>query len=430
MAILEAPAPETVKVPAWQAMISGRRRNVSMLVIFMFMMLHQADKMVISSLTTPIMEFFGIDEAQMGLALSGAIIVGAVFFPLWGYLYDRYARPKILALAAFLWSITTWLGAVATSFPSFVASRSSTGIDDASYPGIYSLISDYYGPNRRGRMIGMLQLTMVLGPLLGMGMATALRGGGMPWQFVFYITGGLGILTAAAILLFVKEVPRGASEGKAAGNFSWAAARGLLRKPTFLLIFLQQFIYVFPFNAISYWYFRYLETERMLSPDKVMMTVGAFGILAAVGNLVAGMLGDSAFKRWPRGRMYVSTGGVACLILFFVGALLVPFANFGLFFVLQAVGSFFSGFNFPNIIATINDVVEPEVRSTAQAGAGLASTAGSALAPMVIGVMAAGSSLHAAMLRITSIGWIGGLLVLILVLRVLPRDLLRRSEAA
>lgn len=420
MTTLEASVTQTT----WQQTISTRRRTISMAVIFLFMMLHQADKMVISSLTTPIMAYFGIDEAQMGWALSGAIIVGAVFFPLWGWLYDTYARPKILALAAFLWSITTWLGAVVRTYPAFVATRSSTGIDDASYPGIYSLISDYFGPTKRGRVIGLLQLTMVLGPLVGMGLATALRDS-LGWRGVFYITGGLGVLVAVAILLFVREVPRGASEGTQAGKFSWPAARNLLGNATFLLIFLQQFIYVFPFNAISYWYYRYLETERMLSPDRVMMTVGAFGVLAAAGNLVAGILGDSAFKRWPRGRLYVSIGGVTCLIVFFIGALLVPFENFGLFFVLQALGSFFSGFNFPNIIATINDVAAPEVRSTAQAGAGLASTAGSALAPLVIGVMAAGSSLHAAMLRITSIGWVGGLVVLLLVARVLPRDLRR-----
>jgi len=421
MAIKEAP----VQTQTWQSMISPKRRSLSIAIIFLFMMLHQADKMVISSLTTPIMEFFGIDEAQMGMALSGAIIVGAVFFPLWGYLYDRYARPKILALAAFLWSITTWLGAVAPTYPAFVATRSSTGIDDASYPGIYSLISDYFSPTRRGRVIGLLQLTMVIGPLVGMGLATVLRDS-LGWRGVFYITGGLGVLVALAILFFVRDVPRGASEGSSGGSFSWAAVRRLLRKPTFLLIFLQQFIYVFPFNAISYWYYRYLETERMLTPDKVMMTVGAFGILAAVGNLTAGILGDMAFKRSRRGRIFVSIGGVTCLVIFFTGALLVPFENFGLFFALQAVGSFFSGFNFPNIISTISDVVEPEVRSTAQAGAGLASTAGSALAPLVIGVMAAGSSLHAAMLRITTIGWIGGLVVLLFVAWVLPRDLLKR----
>ncbi len=110
------------------------------------MLLHQTDRYLIGPLTTPIMEAFHINEAQMGAVQTGAIIVGAVFFPLWGYLYDRYARPRILAAASLIWGATTWLAAIVPSFPQFMAARASTGIDDASYPGIYSMVSDLVRP--------------------------------------------------------------------------------------------------------------------------------------------------------------------------------------------------------------------------------------------------------------------------------------------
>ena len=71
-------------------------------VFFVFMLLHQCDKLLIGPLTTPIMEEFGINHAQMGFITTGALIVGAFFYPLWGYLYDRYARAKLLALASFI----------------------------------------------------------------------------------------------------------------------------------------------------------------------------------------------------------------------------------------------------------------------------------------------------------------------------------------
>ena len=67
-------------------------------VFFLFMLLHQADKLLIGPLTTPIMKQFGINRAQMGLVTMGALIVGSIFYPLWGYLYDRYARAKLLAV--------------------------------------------------------------------------------------------------------------------------------------------------------------------------------------------------------------------------------------------------------------------------------------------------------------------------------------------
>jgi MFS family permease len=416
------------------AALSARGRMVSVAILFFFMMLHQADKMVISSLTTPIMDAFHINEAQMGLALTGAIIVGAVCYPLWGYLYDRYARPKIMALAALVWSATTWLGAIAPTFPTFVASRASTGIDDASYPGIFSLISDYYPPTRRGRVVGVLQLCMVLGPILGMGMATALRST-IGWRGVFYITAALGIVAAAAILLGVKEVPRGQSEPELAGaeatqtsRFNWHTVRLLAKKRSFLFLFIQQFIYVFPFNAISFWYYRYLETERALTPERVMLTIGVFGVMGALGSAAAGFLGDWAFRRGPRGRMWISIGGVVMLLAFFTTALRLPNSAFGLFFALQTVGSFFSGFVYPNATTTVNDVAEPEIRSTAHAVIGIASTGGSAVAPLVTGILAVGSSLQLAMLRVTTYGWLAGLLLLGAVAFLLPKDVTTLRE--
>ncbi len=113
-----------------------RQRGRVTAALFLFMLLHQTDKYLISPLTTPIMETFGINEAQMGAIFAGAIFTGVVFYPLWGYLFDLYARPKILALASLLWGATTWLSAIAPTFPSFLATRASTGIDDASYPGM------------------------------------------------------------------------------------------------------------------------------------------------------------------------------------------------------------------------------------------------------------------------------------------------------
>lgn len=90
---------------------SSRYRWFVIAVFFVFMLLHQADKLLIGPLTSKIMDEFGITMTQMGAVSTGALIVGAIFYPLWGYLYDRYARSKLLALASFLWGATTMLNA-------------------------------------------------------------------------------------------------------------------------------------------------------------------------------------------------------------------------------------------------------------------------------------------------------------------------------
>jgi MFS family permease len=404
------------------------RRGTTVFLMFIFMLLHQTDKYLISPLTTPIMDEFGINEAQMGAVFTGAILVGVVFYPLWGYLFDRYVRPKILALAALIWGATTWLSAIAPTFGAFVATRASTGIDDASYPGIYSMVSDLYPPHRRGRIIGVLQLSMILGGLAGMGLAVGLKDT-IGWRGVFYITGSLGVVVALVFFFLVRDAPRGQTEPELAGladtgvyRFDWKVAGKLLRRPTMLLVFLQQFIYVFPFMGITYWYFRYMEVERGYPDGQVMMVMSVFSLAGALGNVLSGALGDWAFRRNPRGRMFVAIGGVIMLTTFFTSALRVPPENFTLFFVLQTIGSLFVPFVYPNIVSTIQDTAEPEVRSTAHAMMGIAEMGASALAPLVMGLIAVEASLQQAMLTITTIGWIAGGLFLVAIAAILPRD--------
>ena len=171
-------------------------------VFFAFMLLHQADQLLIGPLTTPIMETFRIDEVQMGAIFSIALLVATVAYPVWGYLYDRFARAKLLALASFIWGSTTWLNAIAPTYPLFLVTRATTGIDNSSYPGLYSLISDYFGPQMRGKVYGLLQLTAPLGYLAGTILALSLRDV-LGWRGVFYLTGGLGVVVAAVITAII-----------------------------------------------------------------------------------------------------------------------------------------------------------------------------------------------------------------------------------
>ena len=81
------------------------------------MLLHQTDKLLIGPLQNQIMETFKINYTQWGLINTSALIVGAICYPLWGWLYDHFSRPKLLALASMIWGCTTWLNAIAADLP-------------------------------------------------------------------------------------------------------------------------------------------------------------------------------------------------------------------------------------------------------------------------------------------------------------------------
>ena len=416
-------------------MRQSRYRWFVVAIFFAFMLLHQADKLLISPLTTPIMEAFGINEAQMGAVFTGALIVGAVLYPVWGYLYDRYTRPKLLALASFLWGSTTWLSAIAPTYSSFLLTRASTGIDDSGYPGLYSLISDYFGPAVRGKIYGLLQVAQPLGYMLGMILATFMRDA-LGWRGVFYLTGSLGIVLAVVIFFGVRDVPRGRSEPELAEleeirvhRFDWKTARGLFRKRSLLLLFVQGFFGVFPWNVITYWFFRYLETERGYTPDAVLMTMVVAVLVLAVGYFVGGAVGDFLFKRTRRGRMLVSAAAVllGAVLLYFT--MNVPVENQSLFLVMLSLTALFIPFSSPNVISTVYDVTLPEVRSTAVAVQYFIESAGAAMAPLLAGLIAVRSSLHDAILIVCGSAWVLCAIFLVAVAYLLPHDIADLRQA-
>ncbi len=123
------------------------------------------------------------------------------------------------------------------TYPSFLVTRSSTGIDDSSYPGLYTLIADYFGPNLRGKVYGVLQLAQPLGYLIGMILALLIAPMIGGWRSVFYITGSLGLVIAAFIYFGVKEMPRGKAEPEFENlaemqtfHFSWQEAKEIFKK--------------------------------------------------------------------------------------------------------------------------------------------------------------------------------------------------------
>jgi MFS family permease len=408
--------------------MSPRYRWFVVFTFFLFILLHQADKLLIGPLTTPIMETFRINEAQMGLVTFGALVVGAVFYWVWGWLYDRFVRTRLLALASLIWGATTWLNALARTFPGFIATRAATGIDDSSYPGLYNVVADYFEPQKRGKVNGVMELAMPLGYLGGMVLALTMQKS-VGWRGVFYITGSIGIGVAVLIFFGVREPRRGGSEPEMRGieqkkeyRFSWKAVGGLFRKRSLLLIYCQSLFGVFPWQVITFWFFRYLEKERGYSELQVLLTMGIAIIVLAGGYPIGGALGDAWFKRNPRGRLLISAIGVALGAILLVFSLKTPVASRLQFGLLLGLTALFMPFAAPNMVSSIYDVTVPEVRSTANAVFNFFDQIGAATSPLLAGLIAVRSSLGSAILIISVGAWVLCFVFLIAASFFIPAD--------
>lgn len=363
-------------------------------IFFVFMLLHQTDKLLINPLSAQIYKEWNLTDTQWGMISTTALVVGALFYPLWGYLYDRYARSKLLALASLIWGSTTWLSAIAPTYNTFLATRASTGVDDSSYPGLYSLIADYFGPQVRGKIYGLLQLTQPLGYLAGLILATTVAVS-TGWRNIFFITGGLGIVLSVVMFFGVKDVPRGTSEPEfdniaEVGNFKfeWSKVKDIVKKRSLILMYLQGFFGVFPWNAITAFIFIYLSEERGYLESEVLMTMAPAILILAFGYPFGGIIGDHFFKKSKRGRVLVAMAGVLMGAVMLYITLNVPNESKLLFGIMLSLTALFIPIASPNVTSTVNDVALPEIRSTAMAIQYFIESSGAALSPLLTGILA------------------------------------------
>jgi MFS family permease len=409
-----------------------RNRWFVVVVFFLFMLLHQTDKLMIGPMQSDIMTEFNITVKEWGFINSGALLIGTLLYPIWGYLYDRYARAKLLALASFIWGATTWLSALAPTYRAFLVTRASTGIDDSSYPGLYSLVADYFGPNLRGKIYGLLQLAQPIGYLVGMIMALMVADAIGGWRSAFYITGSLGLVIAVMIYFGVKEMPRGEAEPEYQGKsddaigqfrFSWAEAKEIFRKPTMWFVFLQGFAGVFPWNVITYFFFGYLMTERGYDDQSVLLTMGPVILILAAGYFVGGYLGDLLFKYTNKGRIIVSSAGVILGAIFIFLAINTPIEDKNTFFMWMCLTAIFMPLSSPNVIATVYDITVPEVRSTAQAVEYFIENIGAVAAPALAGIIAFEYGQGNAILWICITAWVVCFLIYLGALFTIDKDI-------
>jgi MFS transporter, Spinster family, sphingosine-1-phosphate transporter len=410
---------------------SSRYRWFVIIVFFFFMLLHQTDRLMIGPMQQTIEDQFHITDREWGLVNSGALLIGTILYPIWGYLYDRYARAKLLALASFIWGATTWFSAIAPNYRTFLVTRASTGIDDSSYPGLYSLVADYFGPNLRGKVYGLLQLAQPIGYLVGVVMALIIAPKIGGWRQAFYLTGSLGLVVAAFIYFGVKEMPRGKSEPELESkgaeeigefHFSWAEAKEIFRKPTMWFIFLQGFAGTFPWNVIVFFFFGYLMTERGYDNTSVLLTMAPVILILAAGYFIGGSLGDALFKRTNKGRILVSAAGVILGAIFLFFAIRTPIEQRTTFFILMCLTAIFMPISSPNVIATVYDITVPEVRSTAHAVEYFIENIGAVTAPALAGIFSVAYGKGNAILWICVTAWVLCFLIYLGALFTIDRD--------
>jgi MFS family permease len=159
----------------------ARRSNhwLVLAVLLAIYIVNFADRYLITGLVGPIKAEFGLGDTFMGLLMGPAFIVLYVFMgvPI-ARLADRSSRIRIIAAGLRMWSLATIATGLATGPVSLALSRVAVGVGEAAFVApAYSLMADYFRPEKRGIALAILGLATYFGQIAGAGRRPRDRGG-------------------------------------------------------------------------------------------------------------------------------------------------------------------------------------------------------------------------------------------------------------
>ena len=421
---------------------ASRGRMARMLTALGFgFFIDSAEDVALPMLWPAVRTALGLSYAQLSYIDSIRVIFQTFSGPFWGMLADRYNRKWILVIGTGMWGLWTSVCGLATNYWQLLAVRVIACIGlGCLYPAAFSLLADSFGPKQRGRAMGTISAIGMFGIVAGalaFGEVIGISANG--WRIGFIGLGLASALSGLVIAVLVKEPVRGAAEpelesvitAESAARFRFKVAdiMELLKIKTVLVNFLQGIFMLTTINALATFYVTWLVDDRGFSEAEAPLFFGGVVVSLAVGNLVGGMVGDWAYRHWPRyGRAAVSQVSIAIALpamwYLFSRATTAP-----TIVICSVIAGFFLDWTRRGAMQPmVQSAVRPELRSTAMALTEFVNGAFASVVIILFGKYADQFGLSRTLLILTSGFWAVAFLVTPLYYLVFPKDSARLHD--
>lgn len=280
------------------------------------------DRALMVVIMEPIKTEFALTDAQLGVmaGLSYAAAFALAGIPL-GWLADRTHRRNLLAGLLMVWSAMVALVGSANSFAMLIAARIGIGAMDAGgQPCSVSMIADLYPPQRRASAVAVFYVGVPLGMAAGF-MAGGLLAAHWGWRAALFIAAVPGMVLALALLVWVREPMRGASEGAAPIHEVTPALGETLRymwaQRSLMHLMAASVLVTAASSAMMSWIGSLLIRSHGLSLEEVgLMTAICMGGFGALGTLVLGRVADQVGARDMRAQPRLMAFGALLIAVF------------------------------------------------------------------------------------------------------------------
>jgi predicted MFS family arabinose efflux permease len=364
------------------------------------------------------------------------IIIQTLVTPLWGMAADRFSRKKILVVGVGLWGGLAVLCGLASSYAELFAAWVVCCLGfGALVPAGFGMLSDLYGPQERGRAIGILNAIGMLGIF-----AAALGSGALieafpveGWKLVFFTIGGVSILSALVMAIFIKEPARGSAEPElesvitdlAASRFRFKGADILevLKIPTIWIAYLQGCLALAGLYLLMNYFTSWLTESLKLAASTADNLFAVVIIGLVIGSILGGMASDWAEKKYSsKGRIMVAQFSLAVLVPAMLGFIFLAKSVGPVVVFAFAIAFFVDWTRRSALQPMIQNVTAPELRGTALALAEFFMGGGSMLLVMGFAKFADKQGLLKTFLYFGCGSWVLAFLAGFLLYLAYPRD--------
>lgn len=342
------------------------------------------DRTIVDLLVEPIKADLGLTDTQFsllrGLAFAVFYTVLGIPFGIWA---DRANRRNVIAIGIAFWSLMTAVCGFARTFGQLFVARVGVGVGEAALtPAAYSMIADYFPPQKRGRALGVY----AMGVFVGIGLAIMIGGlvvaavarapsvilpvvGEMrSWQLAFLAVGLPGLLVAAWVASIDEPVRRGAGTPQ----HPWVMLRQALafigsQWRFFACHFAGYALLTMLFNALTAWIPAYLIRVHAYTAGDIAITYGPLLLIFGSGGIYCGGWLADHLRQHGHRDAEMRAGLYAALLLwpFATTATLMPTANLALAALAPLL--FFASFPFAAAASALQLVTPNRLRAQVSA---------------------------------------------------------------
>ncbi len=258
----------------------------------------------------------GVSIPAAGLLVSAYAIGVLIGAPLMTLTTGRVPRRTLLIALAGIFTLGNLLAALSDSYAMLLAARIVTSLNHGAFFGVGSVVAaGLVPPERRAGAIAAMFMGLTIATIGGVPLATW-AGEAFGWRAVFAAIAAIGVVTMAALRLFVPALP-----GQADADMG-AELRVLGRGPVLFALALTMVGFSAMFTVFTY-IAPILREAAHASTFQVTVALVLFGIGLTAGNWLGGRYADRSVEA----ALITMTAALAVLlVLFALGMFSLPVA--------------------------------------------------------------------------------------------------------